>query len=886
MSDIISFLAKYKVLKGDDISHTSMGYPSGSYYIPYDQTSEFIKLYHEHLEKGGNMHITEKHKSISPVLIDLDFRYKRLSEAVDRVYTQEHLKDFITEYMKCLNEYVEMKDAPTIYVLEKEKPKYDTDKDVVKDGIHIMIPNIVTSPTVQFQVRDNVLKSDVITNVFKDCNFINSADDIIDHSVIQKNNWLMYGSSKPNGVPYKVTHTFKFHENDKQLFDIEDFKEDSLFLIKELSIRNKTNKTNIKSDKVDEITELESNLMEEERKKNAMRMATQENVNASVNTSEDIEVVKHLVSILSIKRCESYEDWIRIGWCLRNIDNELLEDWVEFSKQSDKYSDGECERLWDKMKESGLGIKTLHMWAKKDDPEGYHNVMQSSGRQLMANSLNTGTDWDIGMVIKHYYQHTYRCTSIKQDIWYYFQNHKWNKCENAFMLRNNISTTIYEMFDKYVKNWVKQKNESGEDVKNWEHERKSKDNIVKSFKNTNFKSRIMKTCADLIHERTIADEFHLKLDVLPSSNNEHNHHLLCFTNGVYDLDNGEFREGRPDDYISLSTNIEYVEYDERDKVYDEINKFMYEVQPDKEKREFILRTLANSLHGANREEKAFFWTGEGGNGKSKLYSLLENCMGEYAATISVSYLTQKRAASNSASPEMMKAIGRRFVVFQEPEQDEKVNTGILKEISGRDVIPVRGLYKDADSFKPQFQVILICNQLPALPADDGGTWRRVRKITFDSKFVDDPNPDNPNEFKIDQDLDKKWPEWKVPFMSLLIHYYNKYKGQANKEPMDIINATNEYQNLNDHYIDFIENHIEKQSDIDGEYSAEFMAIFDEFKEYCTSWSKSRNIIKKNDLQKAVEKRYGKPKKIRNKLVWPGLRLITNTANKMIQEDGE
>jgi len=175
--------------------------------------------------------------------------------------------------------------------------------------------------------------------------------------------------------------------------------------------------------------------------------------------------------------------------------------------------------------------------------------------------------------------------------------------------------------------------------------------------------------------------------------------------------------------------------------------------------------------------------------------------------------------------------------------------------------------------------------LPSLPADDGGTWRRVRKITFDSKFVDDPNPNDPNEFMIDQDLDKKWPEWKVPFMSLLIHYYNKYKGKHIKEPLDVVNATKEYQNTNDHYIDFIENHIEKQSDIDGEYILEFSAVFDEFKEYCINWSKGRTVIKRDCLQKAVEKRFGKGKKIRNRITWKGLRLIKMTTNRM-QEDDE
>ena len=877
MSDMISFLAKFKVMKGDDLSHTSMGHPSGSYYIPYDNTQEFIRLYYEHLEKGGNLHLTEKHKHISPVLIDLDFRYNKQSDGVSRVYTQKHLKDFTTAYMKCLNEYVEVKNDTLIYVLEKPSAHYDAEKNIVKDGIHIIIPSIVTTPTVQFQVRDMVLKSDIIPTVFKDCKFTNIAQDIFDHNVIQKNNWMMYGSSKPNSVPYKATQIFIFKGQNNELKVVENYKEDTLFLIRELSIRNKPEKTNIKIDKLDEINKLESALMEEERKRNALSMATQENRNKSVKTTEDIEIVKKFVNILSDKRSESYEDWIRVGWCLRNIDNELLDAWIEFSRQSAKYSEGECERLWDKMKEGGLGIKTLHMWVKNDDPEGYNNIMQSSGRMLLINSLNTATDWDIGLVIKHYYQHLFRCTSIKQDIWYYFQNHKWNKCENAYMLRNNISTTVYEMYNNYVKEWRMAKIESQEPPDNYEKENKNKQTIVNNFKSTNFKSKIMKTCADLFHEITVAEEFHKSLDSQEQ--------LLCFTNCVYDLDNGEFREGRPDDYVSLSTNIEYIEYDENDPVYEEINKFMCEVQPDKEKRDYILQTLANSLHGSNREEKVYFWTGEGGNGKSKLYSLLENCMGEYAATISVSYLTSKRAASNAASPEMVKAIGRRFVVFQEPEPDEKINVGIMKEISGKDMIPVRGLYKDADAFKPQFQVIFICNQLPSLPADDGGTWRRVRKITFDSKFVDDPNPNDPNEFMIDQDLDKKWPEWKVPFMSLLIHYYNKYKGKHNKEPLDVVNATKEYQNTNDHYIDFIENHIEKQSDIDGEYILEFSAVFDEFKEYCINWSKGRTVIKRDCLQKAVEKRFGKGKKIRNRITWKGLRLIKMTTNRM-QEDDE
>ena len=56
--------------------------------------------------------------------------------------------------------------------------------------------------------------------------------------------------------------------------------------------------------------------------------------------------------MLSDKRSSDYHDWIKVGLALHNIDNSLLLVWIEFSKKCEsKYKEGECEKIWNTIKE-------------------------------------------------------------------------------------------------------------------------------------------------------------------------------------------------------------------------------------------------------------------------------------------------------------------------------------------------------------------------------------------------------------------------------------------------------------------------------------------------------------------------------------------------------
>ena len=60
---------------------------------------------------------------------------------------------------------------------------------------------------------------------------------------------------------------------------------------------------------------------------------------------------------------------------------------------------------------------------------------------------------------------------------------------------------------------------------------------------------------------------------------------------VYDLDAMEFREGRPEDYLTLTTGINYNELDANDALIQEIKGFLTQILPVERVREYVLRSF-------------------------------------------------------------------------------------------------------------------------------------------------------------------------------------------------------------------------------------------------------------------------------------------------------
>ena len=833
--DIFKYLKKFIIAKGAEFTHTSMGSPSQSYYIQSEDYNNFIKEYNKALKRGDKIHITEKHKTISPILLDFDFKFNVTNSKIKRLYTNDTLTKIIKTYTSILNDYIELKNYD-VYVLEKKTPII-MKETIGKDGIHIVIPDVVTTPNLQYIIRTKCL--DLLKPVFEELNYTNSIDDIFDECVIEKNNWLMYGSSKPDKEAYKVTKVYNV-ENDNITEIINSKSTDDL--VELFSIRNKKKEINLKFEKNDEIENFTNIMVEKERESLTYKQIFKKTKNNKKNENIDIELIKKFVKILDVNRSNNFDSWIKLGWCLRNIDYRLLEDWVEFSKKSQKYDDGECEKKWEYMKESNLGIGTLRMWAKHDNLKEYVKIIQEDLHSLLVKS-KSGTDTDISGVIYQMYKYEFVCSNIKSQVWWEFKDHRWKQSDSGYALKKKMSRDVFKEFSRMAAEYSNKavNTEDEEDQERFTKYAKNYNKIASDLKKTPKKSNLLKECSEFFYQ----DKFEEKLD---SKCN-----LIGFNNGVYDLETYELRDGHPDDYISFTTGIDYLEYKETDSINQEIIEFIDQILPKEEMKIYLLKLLASFLSGNIKDEKFHIFTGTGANGKSKIIELFQNSFGEYCGQFNVTLLTQKRVKSNETNSELAQAKGKRFMVLQEPCEDEKLNTGFMKELTGGDKIIARGLYKDPMEFKPQFSIVLTCNHLPNVPSDDGGTWRRLRVVSYNSKFIEEPNPDKKNEFKIDTELSLKFDGWKENFMSLLINYYKKYTNEGIYEPEEVLICTKEYQKDNDIMKNYIDERISERTN-------SFLTQNELYADFKYWYKESGLMVKttptKNNISKYFIKLYG------------------------------
>ena len=865
------FLEEHKCKENINLSSTHTRIPdmelniyAGAYIINDEDKEDFKTVYCDKVFVNEQQEfLTEAQLPIAgPILIDLDFRYD--VEIDERQHGTDHIFDLVELYLYWLKQIVTITDEEfPVFILEK--PNVNTLEDVTKDGIHIVI-GIHLHHEAQIMLREYMLKGTMsIDNVLSELSLQNDYESVIDKGIVTgKTNWQLYGSRKPGNEAYELVQhwNIKYDAEDDE-FEYTEMMDDTINHREIFDLISARKSDNVKFELKEDVLERCKKADERDanrndvRTKNRIRIGnrryrvalnntnqilptTIESLNKAVKNNlqqaamnDDLygvrEVHEFAIALAEFRATE-FDEWLKVGWALHSCDCELLfATWMLFSTKSDKFDFLDIPSYWSmwsnefNTKRCELTRGSIMWWCKQDNPIAYEKIKCNTVDYFINKTIEheKPPDYDIAGILHRMFGDQYKCVSIKSNVWYEMVGGRWSEIDSGTTLRKKLSSQLALKYTLKAKELVEKMTNMNSNPSPTESKSSGDDDdemkklqklagrtagIGLDLRRTNNKNNIMKEAKEHFFDKLFLD----KLD--------NNPYLLCFTNGIIDFEKKEFRMTKPDDYVSLCTNIEYIKIDEENVkhmgIKKEITDFMKQLFPDPLLNKYMWQHMAASLKGTNENQVFNIYTGTGRNGKSKLVDLVSMALGDYKATVPITLVTSRRTTIGGASPEIAQLKGIRYACMQEPSENMAINEGVMKELTGGDPLSGRALYCDTITFNPQFTLVVCTNHLFDIKSTDDGTWRRIRVCDFESKFLDKPYKNEeefpkdkyPYQFKCVKDIDSRFEAWAPYFISMLVKIAFETNGVVEDCPQ-VLASSQKYKMQQDYFAQFFEERI-------------------------------------------------------------------------------
>lgn len=274
-------------------------------------------------------------------------------------------------------------------------------------------------------------------------------------------------------------------------------------------------------------------------------------------------------------------------------------------------------------------------------------------------------------------------------------------------------------------------------------------------------------------------------------------YLLACRNGVLDLRTGDFRDGRPDDFILNACPIEWKGIDAPCPTFE---KFIYSCHENQPIVDFLQRVLGYGIMGARDDHYWFvFYGARGRNGKDTLLKVLTSILGDdLASTIDTTLLldTKVQRSSSGPSPDVLALRGKRMAFATEAEDGQRFAMSKIKWLTGGSKLQARGLQDKLYTVWQQTHLLfLLTNEIPRAKADDDAFWTRTLAVPWKLRFVD--NPTTPDERPRDSRMEHKLMGELPGILAWLVRGCLEYQRQGLNPPEEVLSCTRERRNAFD-----------------------------------------------------------------------------------------
>lgn len=207
-------------------------------------------------------------------------------------------------------------------------------------------------------------------------------------------------------------------------------------------------------------------------------------------------------------------------------------------------------------------------------------------------------------------------------------------------------------------------------------------------------------------------------------------------NGAVDLRTGELVQTTFSQYLTMNTNVRFNPTAKCPVWIKTVNDIFYD---DSEMVSFFKTLIGYSLLGNNKEHILCIPYGSGANGKSTVFNTLADIFGDYGR--STAFTTFTKSSDGSAHREdLVRLQGARFVYTSEPDAFGALKEGLIKTMTGGDVMTERTAYaRKSVEIKPNWITFIPTNHKPIIRGVDEGIWRRMLFIPFKRNFRLEPD---------------------------------------------------------------------------------------------------------------------------------------------------
>ena len=290
------------------------------------------------------------------------------------------------------------------------------------------------------------------------------------------------------------------------------------------------------------------------------------------------------------------------------------------------------------------------------------------------------------------------------------------------------------------------------------------------------------------------------------------HLLVNVANGILDLTTGRLEPHRADALLKKITGIPYVS----NAKCSMFEKFLANTfDGNHELIEYMTRFMGYVLSGITKEQAFWFFYGpKGATSKSTFVKLLRLLAGEYATTLPGQALIVDRNKNQDYG--LAELAGVRLATAVEIGQGRRLDSAMVKQITGQDPIKACRKYENYFEFRSAAKLVIATNHRPIIRETSDAIWRRVKSVPFLVVV--------PEKARIDN-LEEKLVEAEGPgILAFAVRGFQNYLANGFQEPREISAAIEEYRRSEDVVSRFVDEHCV----VDVEARVAYGALYSKF----------------------------------------------------------